>query len=75
MTLTDVEGRGVGRRGAGRGPAAALGAALVLGLAATLAAPAAGQQEDPTPHSEARLVTEHAAIAPGEPFTVGLHIT
>jgi thiol:disulfide interchange protein DsbD len=48
---------------------------------AALAAPAATQPagtaagEDPTPHSDARLIADVAAVRPGEPFTVGLHVT
>ncbi|MFW5947100.1 MAG: protein-disulfide reductase DsbD family protein [Gemmatimonadota bacterium] len=30
---------------------------------------------DTTPHSDARLISEVAAVRPGEPFTVGVHIT
>lgn len=32
-------------------------------------------QQDTTPRSEVRLVSDVASIRPGEPFTVGLHIT
>jgi thiol:disulfide interchange protein/DsbC/DsbD-like thiol-disulfide interchange protein len=31
-------------------------------------------QEGPTPHSEARLISDATSIQPGQPFTVGLHI-
>ncbi len=74
------ERRRPGRAGAASGRAGVWVAALLaagLGLAA--ATPAAGspgvQQDDPTPHSEARLVSEVAAVRPGQPFTVGLQIT
>jgi thiol:disulfide interchange protein/DsbC/DsbD-like thiol-disulfide interchange protein len=58
-----------------------------LVLAALMAAPAtatppapaavapAALQQDTTPHSDAGLISEVAAVSPGEPFTVGLHIT
>jgi thiol:disulfide interchange protein/DsbC/DsbD-like thiol-disulfide interchange protein len=72
------------KRGArGRRPAVGymgvLVAAVALGAgAASTPARAAAQQgpdADSTPHSDARLVSEVAAVRPGEPFTVGLHIT
>ncbi len=31
--------------------------------------------DDPSPHSEAVLISETESIRPGEPFTVGLHLT
>ncbi len=41
-----------------------------------LGTPIAVQQaEDPSPHSDARLVAEVAAVRPGEAFTVALHLT
>jgi thiol:disulfide interchange protein len=33
------------------------------------------QQDDPTPHSDARLVSERTSIKAGKPFWVGLYIT
>ncbi|MDX1673863.1 MAG: protein-disulfide reductase DsbD family protein [Longimicrobiales bacterium] len=51
-------------------------APAVAGLLLTAAGVAAqGLQDDPTPHSDARLISEVAAVQPGSPFTVGLHIT
>jgi thiol:disulfide interchange protein DsbD len=46
-------------------------------LAFLLAAmPAHAQsEEDPSPHSEAELIAEHASIQPGEPFTAALRMT
>lgn len=38
-------------------------------------APLLAAQQDTTPRSEARLVSDIASIRPGEPFTVGLHLT
>ena len=44
--------------------------------ASFLGVPLAAQQgEDPSPHSDARLVSELAAIRPGESFTVAVHLT
>ena len=55
------------------------GLALLLALAAASATPLLATgipgAQDPTPHSDARLISETAAIVPGEPFTVGIHIT
>ncbi|HSH45464.1 MAG TPA: protein-disulfide reductase DsbD domain-containing protein, partial [Longimicrobiales bacterium] len=39
------------------------------------AAPLAAQEQDASPNSDARLVAEVGAIRPGEPFTVGIHVT
>ena len=36
--------------------------------------PVSGQQDD-TPRSEVRLVSDVASVRPGEPFTAGLHVT
>ncbi|WP_420124891.1 protein-disulfide reductase DsbD domain-containing protein [Longimicrobium sp.] len=52
--------------------AASVGPAL---LAQTGRAPLLATQQDTTPRSEARLVSDVASIRPGEPFTVGLHLT
>jgi thiol:disulfide interchange protein DsbD len=46
-------------------------AVMLLGEAVPTSAQTA---DDPSPHSEATLVTATAPIAPGEPFTVGLRI-
>ena len=46
-------------------------AVMLLGEAVPSSAQTA---DDPSPHSEATLVTATAPIAPGEPFTVGLRI-
>ncbi len=54
-----------------------LWAGLLLALLLAAARPAAAQgaaEEDPSPHSEAVLVSEDAWIRPGEPFTVALHM-
>ena len=50
-----------------------LAATAALGLAHGARAQAAPQ--DSTPHSDARLISEVAAVEPGQPFTVGVHIT
>jgi hypothetical protein len=52
-------------------------ASLALALAACLAGtPLTAQlQQDPSPHSDAQLVAELAAIRPGEAFTVALRLT
>jgi thiol:disulfide interchange protein/DsbC/DsbD-like thiol-disulfide interchange protein len=65
----------VTRRGRGGWRRSTASAALVAALVAVSATPAPAQQDDPTPHSDARLIGETAAVRPGEPFTVGLHIT
>jgi thiol:disulfide interchange protein DsbD len=54
----------------------ALAASAGSGLTAQTgpAAPLAAQQ-DTTPHSEARLVSDVASVRAGEPFTVGVHIS
>ena len=70
-----------------RGPSGRRGVAAPLALLAALAgwagpglvaqtgpAPASAQQ-DSTPHSEARLVSDVASVRAGEPFTVGVHVT
>jgi DsbC/DsbD-like thiol-disulfide interchange protein len=44
-------------------------------LAQTGPAPRLAAQQDTTPRSEARLVSDVASIRPGEPFTVGFHVT
>jgi thiol:disulfide interchange protein/DsbC/DsbD-like thiol-disulfide interchange protein len=51
-------------------------AILAMAGAALLAVPSfqLAMQDGPTPHSEARLISDASAIQPGEPFTVGLHI-
>jgi thiol:disulfide interchange protein DsbD len=49
---------------------------LLLLAASLLSVPLDAQQgEDPSPHSDARSVSELAAIRPGEAFTVALHLT
>jgi thiol:disulfide interchange protein/DsbC/DsbD-like thiol-disulfide interchange protein len=52
-------------------------AVLLLAHSLAGAAPTVAQvdPEDPTPHSEARLVSEVGAVRAGVPFTVGIHIT
>jgi DsbC/DsbD-like thiol-disulfide interchange protein len=51
-------------------------AASASGLVAqTGPAPLLAARQDTTPRSEARLVSDVASIRPGEPFTVGLHVT
>jgi thiol:disulfide interchange protein DsbD len=55
---------------------AALAASAGSGLAAQAGpAPPLTAQQDTTPHSEARLVSDAASVRAGEPFTVGLHVT
>jgi thiol:disulfide interchange protein DsbD len=50
--------------------------AVALLAASLLGVPLVAQQaEDPSPHSDARLVSELASIRPGEAFTVALHLT
>ncbi|WP_420124889.1 protein-disulfide reductase DsbD family protein [Longimicrobium sp.] len=54
----------------------ALAASAGSGLAAqTGPAPLPAAQQDTTPHSEARLVSDVASVRAGKPFTVGLHVT
>jgi DsbC/DsbD-like thiol-disulfide interchange protein len=54
----------------------ALAASAGSGLfAQTGPPPLLAAQQDTTPRSEARLVSDVASIRPGEPFTVGLHVT
>ncbi|HEU4559375.1 MAG TPA: thioredoxin family protein [Longimicrobium sp.] len=54
----------------------ALAASAGSGLIAqTGPAPPLSAQQDTTPHSEARLVSDAASVRAGEPFTVGLHVT
>ncbi len=49
---------------------------LLAAVALLAGAPVAAQEDgDPTPHSDARLIAEPAAVVPGQPFTVGVHIT
>ncbi len=49
-------------------------AGLALSLLSLISAlPLFGQEEDPSPHSEASLVSEVTSIRPGTPFTVGVH--
>jgi thiol:disulfide interchange protein DsbD len=52
--------------------AAMAGGGLVAGSDSVLPLSA---QEDSTPHSEARLVSDVASIRAGVPFTVGFHVT
>ena len=66
----------------GPGMAAPLALSVVLAasagsglLAQTGPAPLLATRQDTTPRSEARLVSDVASIRPGEPFTVGLHLT
>lgn len=54
------------------GLAASAGSGLVAGTGPVALRVA---QEDTTPRSEVRLVSDVATIRPGEPFTVGLHVT
>ncbi|HEX8362320.1 MAG TPA: thioredoxin family protein [Longimicrobium sp.] len=55
---------------------AALAASAGSGFAAQArTAPPASAQQDSTPHSEARLVSDAASVRAGKPFTVGLHVT
>jgi thiol:disulfide interchange protein DsbD len=55
---------------------AALAASAGSGLVAqTAPAPPPSAQQDSTPHSEARLVSDVASVRAGKPFTVGLHVT
>ncbi|MBW3552655.1 MAG: thioredoxin family protein [Gemmatimonadetes bacterium] len=71
MAIGGIERRRMLRRGTGP-----LG--LVLAVAGAVAAsvlPAALPAQDTTPHSDARLISETAALIPGEPFTLGIHIT
>lgn len=35
----------------------------------------AGQEDDPSPHSDARLISEVRTVLPGSSFTVGVHFT
>ena len=60
-----------------RRPGAAARLALCLALAASAGGPAPllAARQDTTPRGEARLVSGVASIHPGEPFTVGLHVT
>jgi thiol:disulfide interchange protein DsbD len=44
-------------------------------LAQTGPVPLLAAQQDTTPRSAARLVSDVASIRPGEPFTLGLHVT
>jgi thiol:disulfide interchange protein/DsbC/DsbD-like thiol-disulfide interchange protein len=60
-----------------RGIASVAGTMLTAVLAAAaLTVPSfqLAMQDGPTPHSQARLVSDVASIQPGQPFTVGLHI-
>ena len=44
-------------------------------VAQTGPAPLLAAQQDTTPRSRVRLVSDVASIRPGEPFTIGLHVT
>lgn len=44
---------------------------LLAGL--LFASPAAGQMDDPSPHSDVQLIPEVTAIQPGTPFTVAIY--
>ena len=57
------------RMGGARWGLAVMAAAIVLAGASPLPF-----QEQTTPNSEARLISDVASIQPGEPFTVGVHI-
>jgi hypothetical protein len=60
-----------------RGIASVAGTMLTAVLAAAaLAAPSfqLAMQDGPSPHSQARLISDVTSIQPGQPFTVGLHI-
>ena len=57
-------------------PAALMIVLVAAGLVAgSDSVPLLSAQEDTTPHSEARLVSDVASIRPGQPFTVGFHVT
>ena len=52
------------------------GSAVLLGLGGPWSAQAqTTASDDPSPHSEATLVSEQSAVVPGEPFTVALRMT
>jgi thiol:disulfide interchange protein DsbD len=53
----------------------ALAASAGSGLLAQAGAAPLVAQQDTAPRSEVRLVSDVASIRPGEPFTVGLHVT
>ncbi len=53
----------------------ALAAVLVLGGLVSSSRAQTQTSDDPSPHSEATLVSEQTAITPGEPFTVALRLT
>jgi thiol:disulfide interchange protein/DsbC/DsbD-like thiol-disulfide interchange protein len=60
-------------------PGSASVAGVMLGMVAAAAVAVAPSfqftmQDGPTPHSEARLISDVASIQPGTPFTIGLHI-
>jgi thiol:disulfide interchange protein/DsbC/DsbD-like thiol-disulfide interchange protein len=59
---------------AGTAILALAGAVLLASSSAPLVAQGFGQQGS-SPHSQARLISEAASIQPGQPFTIGLHIT
>ncbi|MDT8436144.1 MAG: protein-disulfide reductase DsbD family protein, partial [Gemmatimonadota bacterium] len=64
--------------GAALGPSATSAAAqagAAAGEPAAVAGAPTGVAGDPSPHSEIALVSEVAAIRPGEPFHVALHVT
>jgi thiol:disulfide interchange protein DsbD len=72
------------RRGLSGRPGVATPLALLVALAASAGsglvaqtgpAPPLSAQQDTTPHSEARLVSDVASVRAGEPFTVGVHVT
>ena len=54
---------------------ATLSLGAVLGVLGSAWPVAAAAQQDPTPHSEAELISEVSAVRPGESFTVGLRVT
>ncbi|WP_176521790.1 protein-disulfide reductase DsbD family protein [Longimonas halophila] len=50
------------------------GVLLLLWMLTPWASATAQPSDDPSPHSEAALVSEVETIAPGEPFTVAMHL-
>ena len=71
MAIGGIERWRTLRRGAG--PLGLVVALLGAGAASVVPARLGGQ--DTTPHSDVRLISETAALVPGEPFTLGIHIT
>ncbi len=61
-------------RGRSGRPGMATPLAVFVALAASAGSGLSAQQ-DTTPHSEARLVSDVVSVRPGEPFTVGFHVT